>query len=79
MLKVGCAGFLGLCLLAVGISALSNLGLPTRSEIADRLSGVEKARLSESQNLRRELGDSVWPGWGQVDISVIIMTLTLFS
>ena len=60
------------CLVAVSVSALSNLGLSTRSRMVDRLSDVEKARLTEMVHLRQSLGDAVWPGWSQADIPVIV-------
>ena len=60
------------CLVAVCVSALSNLGLPTRSQVVDRMSNAEKARLSEMFHLRQTLGDTVWPGWSQADIPVIV-------
>ena len=39
-------------LAAVSVSALSNIGLPTRSQMVERLSDVEKARLAEMFHLR---------------------------
>jgi hypothetical protein len=60
------------CLLAAAISALSNLGLPQHSTIVDRLSALEKARLSEVQHLRSSLGDAIWPGWAQANIPLIV-------
>lgn len=68
-------GVLALALLVialVGISALSNLGLPTHSHVTERLSALEKARLAEAIHLRRSLGDTVWPGWGLSDIPIIV-------
>jgi hypothetical protein len=65
-------GLVGLCLLAILVSALSNLGLPQRSTTIDRLDELEKARLSEVIQLRRTFGDEVWPGWTQVDIPLIV-------
>jgi hypothetical protein len=61
-----------LSLLAVGLSALSNIGLPTHSQPLDRLSAAEKARLAEMFHLRWTLGERVWPGWSQTDIPVIV-------
>jgi hypothetical protein len=61
-----------LCLAALGLSALSNLGLPTRSPVVERLSDLDKARLLEVEHLRGALGDDVWPGWGQADIPIIV-------
>ncbi|HNT24113.1 MAG TPA: hypothetical protein PKM21_07105 [Anaerolineales bacterium] len=67
--------FLGLtllCTVAAAISALTNIGLPTHSQVTERLSELEKARLAETIHLRQELGDAVWPGWGQADIPIIV-------
>jgi hypothetical protein len=60
-----------LCILGFGISALSNNLLPSRSAVTDRLSDLDKARAAEALHLRRELGDSLWPGWGTADIAMI--------
>jgi hypothetical protein len=43
---------------------LSNLNLPTRSQVTDRLTELEKARLTEAIFLHRSLGDEDWKGWG---------------
>ncbi len=69
---VGLGGLLGLCLLAVAASAVSNFGLPERSQTVDRLAPAEKARLIEVTHLRQTLGDDVWPGWAHADIPVIV-------
>lgn len=60
------------CLLVTGLSALSNVGLPTHSQLLDRLDAAEKARLAEAFHLRQALGDQVWPGWGQVDVPILV-------
>jgi hypothetical protein len=65
-------GLIVLCLLVFAVSALSNLGLPQHSITTDRLSELEKARLSEVLQLRGVLGDAVWPGWSQADIPLIV-------
>lgn len=68
-------GFIGvtlLCLAVVGISALSNLYLPSQSPVTERLSDLDKARLAEAIHLRQSLGDVVWPSWGQLDIPFIL-------
>lgn len=57
---------------ALTASTLSNLGLPAQPEMVDRLSAVEKAHLAEVLHLRRALGNTVWPGWGQAPIPVIV-------
>ena len=75
-IKKGCLfiplGLIALCILAVAASALSNLNLPQHSTTLDRLSELEKARLSEVLHLRTSLGDAVWPGWSQADIPLIV-------
>jgi hypothetical protein len=60
-----------LCLLLVGISALSNLGLPQQSVGTETLREADKIRLAEMNHLRQAVGDQVWPGWGQADIPAI--------
>jgi hypothetical protein len=60
------------CLVAVVVSALSNLGLPTHSTVVDRLTDVDKARLAEATHLRTSLGAEVWPGWDQPDIPYVV-------
>jgi hypothetical protein len=65
-------GLILIPLLAVAAAALSNIGLPTHSQVVERLSEAEKARLAEMFHLRQALGDAVWPGWGQADIPVIV-------
>ena len=61
-----------LCIGIIGYLALSNWNLPTHSQVVDRLSDLEKARLAEAIHLRHNLGDQVWPGWGDADIPFII-------
>lgn len=60
------------CLLLVGLSALINRNLPTRSAVVDGLSEAEKARLGEFFRARTALGDAAWPGWGAADIPVVV-------
>lgn len=62
---------LGLCLLLMTISALSNPGLPQGSTVGKTLSEPDKIRLAEALRLRQTLGNNVWPGWGDADISSI--------
>jgi hypothetical protein len=69
---IGLAGVVWLCLLAPVVSALSNVGLPERSGVVERLSEADKARLAETLHLRQSLGEAVWPGWGAADIPVIL-------
>ncbi len=65
-------GFVLLCVTSTGISAWSNRSLPTASPVIERLSEAEKARLAELFHLKGELGQEVWPGWGQMDIPIIL-------
>ncbi len=62
---------MALCILGASMSAVSNNLLPSRSSVTDRLSELDKARAAEALHLRRELGDSLWPGWGMADIPMI--------
>lgn len=66
------AVLLALLLLLVAISAIINRSLPTESEVTDKLSAAEKARVAEFFHLREQLGNEVWPGWGTSDIPVIV-------
>lgn len=65
-------GLLGLCLAGAGLSALSNQGLPDQIDSSDRLSALDKARLLESQRLKQELGDQIWPGLAAAKIPVLL-------
>lgn len=65
----------GLLLLLVALATLgawSNRGLPNRSAVVDRLAELDKARLAEALHLKKELGDTIWPGWGAADLPVIL-------
>jgi hypothetical protein len=62
----------GLLVILIAISAVSNVGLPQQSPVVDQLSEGDKIRLAETSHLRQVVGDQVWPGWGQVDIPVIL-------
>jgi hypothetical protein len=61
-----------LLVVAVLVSALSNLGLPQESRVVERLDEVEKARLAEIIHIRKSVGDQIWPGWGEVDIPLLV-------
>lgn len=65
-------GLLAAGVLSVGLIALDNRRLPTGSEVIDRLSAAEKGRLAEALNLRASLGETVWAGWGEAAIPVIV-------
>lgn len=63
---------IGLCVVLLAFSALSNLALPDRSASIEVLSAADKIRLAETRYLLRELGDTVWPGWGQTGMPMIV-------
>lgn len=65
-------GVILLPVLIVAGAALSNIGLPDHSQVVERLSDAEKARLAEMFHLRGALGDAVWPGWAEAGIPVIV-------
>ena len=56
-------GTMLVCVLAAGLSALSNSILPAHSQETGTLSALDKARLAEALHLRNKLGDDLWPGW----------------
>jgi hypothetical protein len=43
-----------------------------KSPLIDRLSAAEKARLLETDHLRRTLGNVVWPGWGDIAVPYVV-------
>ena len=61
-----------LCVAALGLSALGNRNLPEGPAVLDRLDPLDKARLQETLHLKQELGEAVWPGWGQSEIPILI-------
>lgn len=66
------AGILLLLLLLAGISAVANRVRPKTSTVVDHLSEAEKVRIAEVIQLRRQVGDKVWDGWGSAEIPLII-------
>jgi hypothetical protein len=65
------ASLTGICIIAAGISALINWRLPTQSRQPDQLGAGDRDLIAEAQNLRRERGGQIWPGWEKADIAVI--------
>jgi hypothetical protein len=51
---------------------LNNNLLPAHTPATGQLSGLDKARLAEAFHLRSELGDTLWQGWGQENIPMIL-------
>lgn len=64
-------GLLSLLVLAIA-SFVSNQNLPSGPEVTDRLTELDKTRLEETFHLKTTLGDSVWPGWGEMDIPILL-------
>jgi hypothetical protein len=71
ILLISLAGLLGLCVLLAVVSTLSNLSLP-QPATSEQLTELDKARLGEALQLKSELGDAIWPGWGSAQIPVIV-------
>lgn len=65
-------GLIALCLIGVGLSALSNQTLPQSISDSDRLSSLDKARLAETLHLQKTLGDQVWPGLAAAEIPILL-------
>lgn len=65
-------GLLLVCIAGASVSALSNRDLPTGPVVLDHLDPLDKVRLQETLHFKRELGEAVWPGWGQADIPIIL-------
>jgi hypothetical protein len=63
---------IALCAVSGLIAVWSNRDLPLETVSVDRLSPVDKARLLEALHLKSELGDSIWPGWGDEPIPVLL-------
>lgn len=61
-----------LCIGGAAVSLVTNRSLPAEALDAARLSDVDKARLAEIIHLRQTLGNEAWPGWGDVDIPLIV-------
>ena len=62
---------LSICLLAIGTSAIINRRLPTGSQTVEVMSASQKALMAEALHLRRQLGNTIWDGWGDADIPMI--------
>jgi len=71
LVRVVWVGLLLVVLLFAGI-ALYNQTLPTSSPEVTELSPDEQARLSEVTHLRQSLGNRVWPGWGEMEIPLLV-------
>jgi hypothetical protein len=66
------AGLGLLCLAAAALAAWSNRNLPVSPQNDERLSAQDEALLQEVLHLKDELGESIWPGWGQATIPMLL-------
>ena len=73
--KVTVRLMVGLLLLLLALAVVSfvvNRNRPIASAMPERLSEIEKARIAEAIQLRTQLGDQLWEGWGSTTIPLII-------
>lgn len=66
------AGGIFSCILLAAIAYISNQNLPTSPTITTRIEPVDKTRLAETLHLKTELGELVWPGWGEKQIPILL-------
>jgi len=66
------AGILVSCIVLALIGYNSNQKLPVGPEITNRMTPLDKLRLSEALHLKTGLGDAVWNGYADLDAPVII-------
>jgi len=69
--RIGWGILAAICAIA-GLSAATNLFFRVRSDPIDRLTDLDKARVAEAFRLRRTVGDSIWPGWSNAMIPIIL-------
>lgn len=70
-IAIAILSLMGVCIILLSVSALSNLTLSSRSDSVEVLSMADKVRLAETRHLLREAGEKVWPGWGQAEVPMI--------
>jgi hypothetical protein len=71
LIKILASGFLAIIVLAL-ITLFSNLTMEVGPAKADSLAPLDKARLAEALHLKAALGDAVWPGFGGLDMPVLV-------
>lgn len=52
--------------------AIINLNLPTESPLIDQLTPIEQTRMAEVSHLQKNLGNEIWPGWGDHEAPILI-------
>lgn len=65
-------GLVGLCVLAMAAGAISNALLPEPPAQTAELDAVGEARVAETFRLKAAVGDEVWPGYGTMDIPLLV-------
>jgi len=65
-------GFIIFILIVCIALALSNILVSSPAEGNNRLSDLDKVRISEADHLRQILGEQIWAGWGKADIPLIL-------
>ena len=61
-----------LVILLIAASVVSNTFFPDASETVSTLSAAEMARLAEAIHLREVMGSSIWPGFGDAEIPIVV-------
>jgi hypothetical protein len=56
----------------MALFAVMNLFVPEQTTLPEQLTDVDLARVIETQHLRNELGDQIFPGLGSVEIPALI-------
>jgi hypothetical protein len=70
--RLAACGLVLLCLAAVAVWPLSNLTLSSGPARLDQLDALDKVRLAEVVHLRLVLGESMWPGFSQAAIPIVL-------
>jgi len=63
---------MGACVGLIGLSAIINLFVPDHSRQPDNLSEYDLASIYETEHLRQQLGDQVFPGFGTQEIPTLV-------
>ncbi len=71
-LWIGVAILGSLIVLGAVVSAVVNYFAPTHSQTVDRLDAREKALLGEALQLKKSVGDVIWPGFGRAEIPLLV-------
>jgi len=66
------AGGILSCILLAVAAYISNSNLQTGPAATDKIDSLDKSRLAETLHLKTELGELVWPGWGDMDIPILL-------